>query len=42
MGPSRRDKYALWIAGSGFAMQDCEASESTVATPWSGGGNVGA
>ena len=28
--------------GSGFATQDREASESTVATPRSGGGNVGA
>ena len=25
-----------------FETQDREASESTVATPWSGGGNVGA
>ena len=28
--------------GSGFATQDHVASESDVATPWSGGGNVGA
>ena len=28
--------------GSGFATQDHEASESDVATLWSGGGNVGA
>ena len=42
MGLSRRDQCALWIVGSGFAMQDHKASESIVATPWSGGGNVGA
>ena len=42
MGPSRRDQCASWIAEIRYTTQDHEASESTVATPWSEGGNVGA
>ena len=42
MGPSRRDQCALWMSGSGFAMQNREASEGAMVAPWSGGVNVGA
>ena len=30
------------LPGSGFAMQDREASEGAMVAPWSGGVNVGA
>ena len=41
MGPSRRDQCASWITEIRFCDEDLEASESTMATPWSGGGHVG-
>ena len=42
LGPSRRDLCVLWIAESRFCTQDREASKGVVATPRSGGGNMGA
>ena len=41
MGPSRRDRCALWIAKNSFATQGREASEGVMVAPWSGV-NVGA
>ena len=42
MGPLRRDQYVFWIAVIRFCEQHREASESAMATLWSGGVNVGA
>ena len=41
MEPSRNDRYVSWIVGTGFARQDCEASEGVMAVQRSGGGNMG-
>ena len=41
MRPSRRDRCVSWIARIRFETQDREVSEGVVATPRSGGGDMG-